>query len=151
MEFEQKLSERKKLQRGAQITVYRGCNCSPAKPGLCPAHYPLPEALTLQSSLLLSNDRPWHFDTQPLQAQAIGAPLEGKWERKLKQMEPRLARLCSFPGAQAACTELAKQQIGRTFRWARSQQRGSSLFNRMAPLPLREKIIMSLACYVRLV
>lgn len=61
---------------------------------------------------------------QPLQVQAIGAPLEGKWERKLKQREPWLARLCSFPGAQAARTELAKQQIGWTFRSARREQRG---------------------------
>lgn len=137
------------MQRGVQITVCRGCNCSPAKPGLCPAHYPLPEALALQSSLLLSNDGPWHFDTQSLQVQAIGA-LERKWERKLKQLEPRLARLCSFPGAQAPRIELAKQQIGWTFRSTLSEQRGSSLFNRVTPLPLRAEIIVSLACYVRL-
>ena len=66
------------------------------------------------------------------------------------QMEPWLARLCSFPGARAACTELAKQEVGWTFRWALREQKGSSLFNRMAPLPLRAKIIVSLAGYVRL-
>lgn len=123
-----------------------GCNCSPAKPGWCPAHYPLPETLALQSSLIASNDGPWHFDIQPLQVQAVGAPLKGNRRGSCSRqnccLQGYLFQVFSLPA------QFAKQQIGWTFRSACCKQKGWSLFNCMAPLPshLKDKCVTRFLC-----